>query len=388
MVNIAKFIQPLLNVLNNIGKFVSKNKNKSLRQNIFALLNPTPHSYEVNKYIDYVVILAVLTSVICIILETVQEVNSVWSTEFKTLDILTVTIFSIEYVLRVYSCCEIQSYSKPIRGRILYIFSASALIDLLSISPFYISLIVNKSIDLRFLRIFRLTRLLKLTRYTGTLNTLLKAVQREKYVLMAAAFMMILMIILTASLGYMFEHDTQPDKFESIPASMYWAVITLASVGYGDITPITPLGRLMTVIVSFVGIGIFAIPAGLMASSFTDQLRLDRKTFEDDVRKLVTSDKFTAEDRENLELEAERLHLPKDVIQEIINRIDLDKEEHISDGISIGEVSIELTLEEYRKEVNILRRLALSEHAHLLEEQINNPSKTTQLERDIWKTLQ
>jgi hypothetical protein len=388
MVNIAKFIQPLLNVLNNIGKFVSKNKNKSLRQNIFALLNPTPHSYEVNKYIDYVVILAVLTSVICIILETVQEVNSVWSTEFKTLDILTVTIFSIEYVLRVYSCCEIQSYSKPIRGRMLYIFSPSALIDLLAISPFYISLIVNKSIDLRFLRIFRLTRLLKLTRYTGTLNTLLKAVQREKYVLMAAAFMMILMIILTASLGYMFEHDTQPDKFESIPASMYWAVITLASVGYGDITPITPLGRLMTVIVSFVGIGIFAIPAGLMASSFTDQLRLDRKTFEDDVRKLVTSDKFTAEDRENLELEAERLHLPKDVIQEIINRIDLDKEEHISDGISIGEVSIELTLEEYRKEVNILRRLALSEHAHLLEEQINNPSKTTQLERDIWKTLQ
>lgn len=388
MVNIAKFIQPLLNVLNNIGKFVSKNKNKSLRQNIFALLNPTPHSYEVNKYIDYVVILAVLTSVICIILETVQEVNSVWSTEFKTLDILTVTIFSIEYVLRVYSCCEIQSYSKPIRGRILYIFSPSALIDLLAISPFYISLIVNKSIDLRFLRIFRLTRLLKLTRYTGTLNTLLKAVQREKYVLMAAAFMMILMIILTASLGYMFEHDTQPDKFESIPASMYWAVITLASVGYGDITPITPLGRLMTVIVSFVGIGIFAIPAGLMASSFTDQLRLDRKTFEDDVRKLVTSDKFTAEDRENLELEAERLHLPKDVIQEIINRIDLDKEEHISDGISIGEVSIELTLEEYRKEVNILRRLALSEHTHLLEEQINNPSKTTQLERDIWKTLQ
>ncbi len=386
--NIAKFIQPLLNVLNNIGKFVSKNKNKSLRQNIFALLNPTPHSYEVNKYIDYVVILAVLTSVICIILETVQEVNSVWSTEFKTLDILTVTIFSIEYVLRVYSCCEIQSYSKPIRGRMLYIFSPSALIDLLAISPFYISLIVNKSIDLRFLRIFRLTRLLKLTRYTGTLNTLLKAVQREKYVLMAAAFMMILMIILTASLGYMFEHDTQPDKFESIPASMYWAVITLASVGYGDITPITPLGRLMTVIVSFVGIGIFAIPAGLMASSFTDQLRLDRKTFEDDVRKLVTSDKFTAEDRENLELEAERLHLPKDVIQEIINRIDLDKEEHISDGISIGEVSIELTLEEYRKEVNILRRLALSEHAHLLEEQINNPSKTTQLERDIWKTLQ
>ena len=199
--------------------------------------------------------------------------------------------------------------------------------------------------------------------------------------------MMILMIVLTASLGYLFEHDTQPDKFESIPTSMYWAVITLASVGYGDITPITPLGRLMTVIVSFVGIGIFAIPAGLMASSFTDQLRLDRKVFEDDVRKLVTSDQFTKEDRRNLELEAERLHLSKEVVDEIFARLDLEKGAANSNEITIGNVSIELTLEEYRKEINTLRRLALNEKAHLLTEQINDTSKTTQLERDIWKAL-
>jgi len=143
----------------------------------------------------------------------------------------------------------------------------------------------------------------------------------------------------------------------------------------------------MTVIVSFVGIGIFAIPAGLMASSFTDQLRLDRKVFEDDVRKLVTSDQFTAEDRKNLEIEAERLHLSKEVVDEIFTRLDLEKEAIDSHGITIGNVSIELTLEEYRKEINALRRLALSEKAYLLTEQINDTSKTTQLERDIWKAL-
>ncbi len=384
---VATHLKPVANVYQNIVKFIVNNRQRSLRQTVFSLLHPTPHSYDINKYIDYVVIYAVLTSVVCIVLETVQSINSVWSLEFKTLDLITVIIFSTEYILRVYCCCEVSTYSGPFKGRIKYIFSIGSLIDLLAISPFYISLFANKSYDLRFLRIFRLTRLLKLTRYTGTLITLLKAVQREKYVLLAAAFMMILMIVLTASLGYLFEHDTQPDKFESIPTSMYWAVITLASVGYGDITPITPLGRLMTVIVSFVGIGIFAIPAGLMASSFTDQLRLDRKVFEDDVRKLVTSDQFTKEDRRNLELEAERLHLSKEVVDEIFARLDLEKGAANSNEITIGNVSIELTLEEYRKEINTLRRLALNEKAHLLTEQINDTSKTTQLERDIWKAL-
>jgi hypothetical protein len=92
-----------------------------------------------------------------------------------------------------------------------------------------------------------------------------KAIHRERRVLFAAAFMMIVLVILTASLGYEFEHEVQPDKFDTIPAAMYWAVITLASVGYGDLTPITPLGRAMTVAISLIGIGIFAIPAGFSA---------------------------------------------------------------------------------------------------------------------------
>lgn len=398
MLIFRKFQESVITVVHNFLKFKRENKNKTLRAQVFALFNTTPHSHNVNKYIDNVVILAVLVSVVCIVLETVQEVNQVWSAEFHILDLITVCIFSIEYVLRVYSCCELQEYEKPFKGRLKYMTSASALVDLIAVCPFYIDIFLAKSLDLRFLRIFRLTRLLKLTRYTGTLNTLVKAVQREKYVLLAAAFMMFLMIILTASLGYLFEHDAQPDKFESIPTSMYWAVVTLASVGYGDITPITPLGRFMTVIVSFVGIGIFAIPAGLMASSFTDQLRLDRNLFEEQVRKLVTNNSFTDEERENLALEADRLHLSQAVFEEIIARVELENKSagaetlaavgiETSTHLAPQNLSPELTLESYRTQISALRSLALGENAAALTALISNEAKTTQLEREIWKSL-
>lgn len=381
--------------IDNFRSFHKYNQGQSLRAQVYALFNATPTSFSLNKYIDYVVIMAVLVSVVCIVLETVQEINAQWSVQFHILDLLTVAIFSVEYVLRVYSCCEQAQYAKPLRGRIKYMLSASALVDLIAIFPFYFDIFFAKTYDLRFLRIFRLTRLLKLTRYTGTLNTLIKAVQREKYVLLAAAFMMFLMIILTASLGYMFEHDAQPDKFESIPTSMYWAVITLASVGYGDITPITPLGRIMTVVVSFVGIGIFAIPAGLMASSFTDQLRLDRNAFEETVRSHLNAGSISEEDRGELSLEAERLHLSQSVFEEIIKKVSAETQLIQPDVAPIAPIallvpppqSVEQQLEDYRRQISALRSLALGEQGKALGTIIATESKTTQLERDIWSAL-
>ncbi|NBX96602.1 MAG: two pore domain potassium channel family protein, partial [Betaproteobacteria bacterium] len=121
---------------------------------------------------------------------------------------------------------------------------------------------------LALLRVFRLARLLKLTRGSDATATLFQVIKREWPVMSAAAFIMILLIVMTASLGYLFEHAAQPEKFENIPTAIYWAVITLASVGYGDISPITPIGRAMTVVMALLGIGIFAIPAGLLASAF------------------------------------------------------------------------------------------------------------------------
>jgi hypothetical protein len=127
-----------------------------------------------------------------------------------------------------------------------------------------------------------------------------------------------LLVVLTASMGYIFEHEAQPDKFENIPQSIYWAVVTLASVGYGDISPITPMGRALTVVLALLGIGIFAIPAGLLASAFTDQLRIEREAFK---AKLLHAyhheDKLDAKARAVLAEETERLHLSSEDIKRL-----------------------------------------------------------------------
>ena len=179
--------------------FITKNKGRTARQKVFSLLHPTSTSGPLHRYIDHVIITAVLVSVMSIILETVPEIHAIFGPEFKLLEWVTVGIFTIEYVARIYSCCELEEYEHPIKGRLRYMMSVSALIDLLAISPFYFDLIFHENFDLRFLRVFRLSRLLKLTRYTGTLNTLFKAVQREHRVLFASAFMMLLLVILTAN---------------------------------------------------------------------------------------------------------------------------------------------------------------------------------------------
>ena len=124
-----------------------------------------------------------------------------------------------------------------------------------------------------------------------------------------------------------------------------------------------------------------------MASSFTDQLRLDRNTFEDEVRKRITSNNFSEEDKADLALEAERLHLSQAVFEEIIQRVDLERKLNPEASPVLGKVSTELTLEDYRQQISTLRSLALSEHANALSDLINNESKTTQLEREIWKSL-
>ena len=169
----------------------------------------------------------------------------------------------------------------------------------------------------RVLRVFRLMRMLKLTRYTSATKTLYKVVLREWQVILASVFVMLLLVILTASLGYLFEHEAQPDKFENIPQSIYWAVVTLASVGYGDISPITPMGRALTVVLALIGIGIFAIPAGLLASAFTDQLRMDREAFKHKLLMSLEDGKLSTKERAAIAEETERLHLSDDDVRRL-----------------------------------------------------------------------
>ncbi|MCX7266558.1 MAG: ion transporter [Limnohabitans sp.] len=382
---IAKKLNMVGALISSIRFFIRKNKGRTFRQKVFSLLHPTPTSGPLHRYIDMVIIAAVLVSVVSIVLETVPFIHAIFEAEFALLEIFTVALFSVEYIGRVYSSCESPPYAGPVKGRLKYMGSIPALIDLVAILPYFLGILLHQVVDTRFLRIFRLSRLLKVTRYTGTLNTLIKAINREKRVLMASAFMMLLMVILTASLGYELEHDAQPDKFDTIPSAMYWAVITLASVGYGDISPITPLGRAMTVVISLIGIGIFAIPAGLMASAFTDQLRIDRETFENEFRERLAKGQISQTDHHALNAEAERLHLTAQDVTRIMDKVKHEMKLKGQQGLE-NLKGVEL-LEHYRQQISQLRSFAQSPQADALTPMLQDTETTTTAEREVWQAL-
>ena len=308
-------------------EFQRLNQHRSFRGKLHALLEPTGHSGQLHVYFDNFIIFWVLLSIASVILESIDSVRSVLASEFHVIDVLSFSVFTLEYAARLYAAPENPHYKKQGMPRWQYMRSGSAIIDLLTILPFLLERFLPFAVDLRFLRVFRLLRLLKLTRYTTATRTLYSVVKREWQVIFASVFVMLLLVILTASMGYLFEHAAQPDKFENIPQSIYWAVVTLASVGYGDISPVTPMGRALTVVLSLLGIGIFAIPAGLLASAFTDQLRIDREAFKQRLLHAYEDGEIKPHARALLAAESERLHLSPEDIQRLTHEARQEFEE-------------------------------------------------------------
>jgi voltage-gated potassium channel len=298
-------------------EFQELNAGRSFRAKVFAMLEPTGHSGRLHTYIDNFIVFWIALSITCVVFETVVSVHALFATEFMVIDAIAFSIFTIEYIARVYSAPENPKYKHLRMPHWAHVRTGQAIIDLLTILPFILESLFSQHLDLRFLRVFRLMRMLKLTRYTSAMETLYKVVLREWQIIFASVFVMMLLVVLTASLGYLFEHPAQPDKFENIPQSIYWAVVTLASVGYGDISPITPMGRALTVVLALLGIGIFAIPAGLLASAFTDQLRIDRDAFKHRLMLAFEDGLLDGEERELIVAEAERLHLSHEEVKRL-----------------------------------------------------------------------
>ena len=241
-----------------IKQFRELNRGRTFRQHVHALVSPSEFGGRLHEMFDMTIMMWVVISVVAVVLESVDSIYRDLAVEFVVLDAVAVSVFTAEYLMRLYSCVEEPRFKHWLAGRYRFATGPAAIVDFLAIVPFFLEALLHHLFDLRFLRVFRLIRLMKLTRYTGATQTLYAAMRREWPVIAASAFIMMLLVVVAASLGYLFEHDAQPDKFENIPQSIYWSVITLASVGYGDISPITPAGRLITVVLALLGIGIFA----------------------------------------------------------------------------------------------------------------------------------
>jgi voltage-gated potassium channel len=372
-----------------ITEFRQLNRGRTFRQRVYALLNPTQYSGKLQELLDTFVVWWVFISVVAVILESVEGIHYHLNLQFIVLDAVAVFIFSLEYIFRLYSCVEDPDYKGGIAGRIGYAKTPIVIIDFLAIVPFFLESLLNQLFDLRFLRIFRLMRLLKLTRYTTSTGTLVKALRREWPVIGASTFIMLLLVVLTASLGYLFEHEAQPDKFENIPQSIYWAVITLASVGYGDISPVTPVGRLMTLIMALVGIGIFAVPAAILSTAFNDQLHKDREMMHNELARFMKDGELDEAERAQIMTEAKNLHISEEEVELLIERARLDREQAESGHLPMEAMAAkpEIAFEQFRITVGNLRQIMAAGDREKVQQLFSIPGRATDAEKAIWDQL-
>jgi voltage-gated potassium channel len=222
----------------------------------------------------FLVTIIVLNS-LAIILHTLPHINKnkVYDRLFLDFEIFSVTIFSIEYMLRIWSCVENPDYKDGWRGRLKYVFSFWGVIDLLGIMPFYLTFFTSDLGVIRILRIFRLFRLFRVSRYSHALKLIQDVIKETKEELLLSFSFILFVLLIGSSAMYFLEHTAQPSKFSSIPASLWWGVITMTTTGYGDIYPVTIGGKFFGGIFSILGVALFALPTGILASGFIDHIR-------------------------------------------------------------------------------------------------------------------
>ena len=250
------------------------------RKRIAELLEARRPDDRWGRWVDWFLTVLIGLNVAAVILESVPEWEAQYGNFFLLFELISVTIFTLEYVLRVWSCLDRQDIpdKRPILGRLRYMTTPYALIDLIAILPSFLVLFVT--LDLRFLRVIRLIRLFKFTRYSVTMQALLDALRAEASSLGAAFFLMFVLFVLASSGIYLIEHKVQPEDFGSIPAAMWWAMATLTTVGYGDVIPTTAWGKFFGGCITIIGVGMVALPAGIIASGFSDHLQQRRTNYE------------------------------------------------------------------------------------------------------------
>jgi voltage-gated potassium channel len=218
----------------------------------------------------------ILLNVIAVILGTVDTIKSQYGTVLRGFEVFSVLVFTVEYALRIWSCVEAEEYDGSVAGRLRFGRSFYSVIDLVAIAPFYISL----GIDLRFTRVLRLLRvfrLVKAARYFSALRMFGEVFRKKREEIVISLAILGMMTVVTSSLMYYVERAAQPDVFSSIPSAMWWSVVTVTTVGYGNATPVTVPGQVLGGLVALLGTGMGALPAGFLASGFSDALDGDSR---------------------------------------------------------------------------------------------------------------
>ncbi len=247
-------------------------KPAQLRRSVYELLEQGPLGERRTRLVSRMIILLIVVNLVAVALESVPALEAAYGRWFAAIEWLSLVVFTAEYLARVWCAAEHTPtrHLPPARARLNFVLSASGIVDLLAVLPFWLALLLP--LDLRFLLVFRIVRFLKLARYSPAMRSLIEVLYNERRALFGCVVILIGTTLVTASLMHLAERHVQPDKLGTIPDAMWWAIVTLGTIGYGDVVPLTPLGKIIAAVTIFCGLVMVALPVCIIATAFSEMI--------------------------------------------------------------------------------------------------------------------
>ena len=273
-----------------------------------------------SQYVDMILFILIVLNIAAVCLESVKHIGNEYKVAFNAFEFFSVVIFSIEYVLRVWSAPARNDLgnSTNIIKRMKYIFSFTGLIDFLAIIPSILPYFFG-GLDLRWLRVLRLLRLLKISNYSSALEDFFSAIKADWRSFSAALYLMVIALFLSSALMYIAEHDSQPEKFSSIPETMWWGLITLTTVGYGDVSPVTPLGKIIGAFTAIMGVCTVALLTGIVASAFANQRAQKAAILEAEISQALSDGVISDDEAQKIEKLRKELNLSPELSKSLVD---------------------------------------------------------------------
>ncbi len=246
-----------------------------MKRLIHNILTVSKKSGDLSWFFDVFIITLIILNVIAIILESIDPLRQQFQTQFDYFELFSVIVFTIEYILRVWTANLIPEYKKPLTGNLKYALTPLAIIDLLAFLPFYLPFVGVDLRLLRMLRIFRIFRLFKIARCIEALSFISRVFKKKKEELVISLIFTVFLLLIASTLMYYVENESQPENFSSIPEAMWWGIETLTTVGYGDIYPVTPLGQFLGGVIAIIGIELLHCQQGFWHLDFQMKFRVE-----------------------------------------------------------------------------------------------------------------
>jgi len=300
------------------------------QQRTLEILEKAKPGDKTSQYSDLFLSTLIILNLLAVSLESVDSLGNMFRSQFYAFELFSVSIFIFEYLLRIWATGANgkNSLRASFKARLKYIFGFTGIIDLLAILPSLLPLLF--SVDLRWLRVLRLLRLLKISHYSSALEDLFSAINHERSSFAAASYLFVLALFFASSLMYVAENSVQPDKFSSIPETMWWALITLTTVGYGDVSPISPLGKIIGAFTAIMGVFSVALLTGIVANAFAHQVAERKAIVEAEISSALEDGEIDLEEEAKIEKLRKRYDISEEHVKAIIDVLK-DKASHEKD---------------------------------------------------------